>query len=462
MEKSLLFFLLALILLSVAGFFGCRRALKKPSEKELRPFISEVQHPAWAEKAVIYEVNVRQFTEEGSFEALTTHLPRLKDLGVDILWLMPIHPIGELNRKGELGSYYSVKDYMGVNPEFGTMEDFKTFLDEARETGFHVIIDWVPNHTAWDNPLLEEHPDWYDKDSTGAFVSPYDWTDVVQLDWQNEELQDYMLGALLFWVRMGVDGFRVDHPHKTPVEFWEKARAEMEKIRPVFLLAENEDQTGFLEKGFDMNYSWELHHIMNRVAQGKDSVRSIDRYFKREQRVYPQNALRLRFIDNHDENSWAGTIEERMAGAHRAFAVFMFTIPGMPLLYNGQEACLDKRLEFFERDPIEWGEYDMTEFYKDLIRLKKENQALWNGESGGLMVRIKSGKDRKIFSFFREKDNNRVVVFLNLSKKPRRFKPVVEDLEGEYLEVFSGDTFHFPLTDSLRLEAWDYMVFTAL
>ncbi len=456
MEKTILI-VLSVILVSLFAWMGCKRAAEKPGETP-QPFVSEVVHPDWTRNAVLYEINVRQFSEEGTFEGVREHLPRLKELGVDILWFMPIHPIGELNRKGELGSYYSVKDYKDVNPEFGTLDDFKKLVAQAKEMGFHVIMDWVPNHTSWDNPLVQEHPDWYQKDSTGNFIAPYDWTDVIQLDWTNQELQDYMLGALKFWVELGVDGFRVDHPHKTPPEFWERARPELEKIRPVFMLAENEDQTRFMEKGFDMNYAWELHHIMNSVAQGKDSVKSIDKYFEREQAVYPPNVYRMQFIDNHDENSWAGTINERLGEAQDAFAVFMFTIPGVPLLYNGQEACLDKRLEFFTRDPIEWKDCDKFAFYQSLIRMKKDHEALWNGEAGGPMERIKTGKDRSVFAFSREKDHDRVVVFLNLSKKARTIKPELSGLSGSYLEMFSGKTVSLPLGDSLRLEPWDYRV----
>lgn len=450
------------ILAGVVLFGFMREAYKwlfRPAFLPEKPFIAEVVHPEWTKNAVMYEINIRQFSDEGTFRGVLPHLPRLKEMGVDILWFMPVHPIGEKNRKGELGSYYSVKDFRDVNPEFGTIDDFMELLDSARNMGFHVIMDWVPNHTAWDNPLLEEHPEWYARDSAGQFISPYDWTDVVQLDWSNTELQDYMLESMKFWVEKGVEGFRVDHPHKTPCDFWERAREALDKIRPVFMLAENEELTRFLEKAFDMNYSWELHHMMNAVAQRKDSVRSIDRYFKREQAVYPPGVYRMRFIDNHDENSWAGTVEERLGDAHEAFAVFMFTIPGMPLLYNGQEACLDKRLEFFTRDPIEWKECDKTEFYHSMIMLKKENKALWNGTWGGTMERIRTGCDRKVFAFTREKDSNRVVVFLNLSRKPLSVLPDLSGLSGEYREAFTNEHTGFPLADSLRLEAWDYRVF---
>ncbi len=458
MEKILL--MAAVLLLAAAVcLIGCRRkgAAEATGKKT---FVSEVIHPDWSKNVTLYEINVRQYTEEGTFNAFAEHLSRLRELGVDVLWFMPVHPIGIENRKGELGSYYSAMDYKDVNPEFGSMDDFLSMMEKAHEMGMYVLLDWVPNHTSWDHPWAGDHPDWYMKDEEGRFIPPIgtDWTDVIQLDWSNGEMQDAMLDALIFWVELGVDGFRVDHPHKTPKEFWERARVELEKIKPVLMLAENEEQTYFLEKGFDMNYAWEQHHLMNEVARGKKNVKSIRKYFLKEDSIYPYNVYRMRFLSNHDENSWQGTIEERMGEAHEAMAVFIFTMPGVPLVYNGQEACLDKRLEFFTRDPIEWKECDKTELYKTLIRLKKENTALWNGEFGGTMQEIKTSRSKAVFAFSREKDGNRVITMLNLSKKKLKIKPEFRGLEGEYLDVFNGRSVHLPLTDSLKLDAWDYLV----
>ncbi|MFC2112939.1 alpha-amylase family glycosyl hydrolase [Bacteroidota bacterium] len=458
MEKVLL---LGTILL-IAGMLilvGCNK--KSPAEEvKAEPFTSEVVHPDWSKSVNFYEVNLRQYTEEGSFSAFAEHLPRLKELGVDVLWFMPIHPIGIKNRKGELGSYYSVQDYKAVNPEHGTLEDFRSMLNKAHELGFFVQLDWVPNHTSWDHPWAESNPEWYMKNEEGSFIPPlgFDWTDVIQLDWENMEMQDAMLDALKFWVEMGVDGFRVDHPHKTPPEFWDKARIELTKIRPVLMLAENEEQTEFLVNGFDMNYAWELHHMMNEVAQGKKNVSHLRAYFEKENSIYPQNIYRMRFLSNHDENSWQGTIEERMGESHEVMAVFMFTMPGVPLLYGGQEACLDKRLEFFTRDPIEWKECDKTGLYKDLMRIKRENQALWNGEFGGPMKEINTSKPKRALAFSRQKDDNTIISILNLSRNGLKVKPVFSGLEGEYTDAFNGQKVQLPLSDSLKLEAWDYLV----
>jgi glycosidase len=457
MEK-LLISLLALIAIIALTFFGCSISAGK---KEIKPFVSEVVHPDWSKNSVIYEVNIRQFTPEGTFNAFAKHLPRLKELGVDVLWLMPIHPIGVKNRKEPLGSYYSVKDYLNVNPEFGTLDDFKALIVKSHDLGFHVIIDWVPNHTSWDNKLTVDHPEWYVKDSKGSFIPPigFDWTDVIQLDWSKKELQDYMLEALNFWVKLGVDGFRVDHPHLTPYEFWERTRSELNKIRPVLMVAENEDQTDFMKKGFDMSYAWELHHLMNRLASGKDSLRSLRKYYRKERLVFPSNVYRMVFLDNHDENSWNGTINSRMGDAQNAFAVFIFTTQGVPLLYNGQEVCLNKSLKFFVKDTIKWDTCRMTGFYKELIRMKKENKALWDGEFGGLMDSINTNKDCRLFSYYREKEENRILIFLNLSKKQVAFKPDIMKLAGEYKDYFSGQITTLPQADSMRLGPWGYRVY---
>jgi glycosidase len=449
--------LITLLLVIVMIVAGCSLFGKK---KELKPFTSEVVHPEWSKNAVLYEVNVRQYTDEGTFNAFAEHLPRLKELGIDVLWFMPTFPIGEVNRKGELGSYYSVKDFMDVNPEFGTMEDFQNVIDKAHELGMYIMLDWVPNHTSWDNPLTAEHPEFYAKDSLGKFTPPLgtDWTDVIQLDWSQTGLHDYMIEAMTFWVKKGVDGFRVDHPHNTPVAFWERARTELNKIKPVLMLAEHEAPAGFLVKGFDMNYAWELHHLMKRVAQGKDSANAVSKYFEREWAVYPNSVYRLMFLTNHDENSWAGTIDSLMGDAQQVFGTLIFTAQSVPLIYSGQEACLDKKLKFFARDAIEWDTCNLTGFYSSLIKLKTDNKALWNGDFGGPMKKIKTTRDNKVFAFYREKEDNRVLIFLNLTKKNVSFKPETKDIDGEYSEYFTGEKLILP-GDNMGLEPWGFKVF---
>jgi glycosidase len=452
MKKTLkgLLILLLVIVITVVGFLIFEK------KKEVKPFISTVVHPEWSKSSVLYEVNVRQYTEEGTFNAFAEHLPQLKALGVDVLWIMPSFPIGVQKRLGKLGSYYAVKDYMGVNPEFGTIEDLKALIEKVHELGMYIILDWVPSYTAWDNQLAVDHPDWYLKDSTGNFIIPMttNWSDVIQLDWSKKGLQDYMVEAMKY----RVDGFRVDWPPYIPNEFFERVRTELNAIKPVFLLAENEKNTRFLEKGFDMNYSWELFELMNGIAQGKDSVNSLVEYFDKEKSIYPSNVYRMRFLTNHDENSWLGTIDSLMGDAQKVFATLIFTASGLPLIYSGQEVCFNKRLKFFDKDQIKWDTCKLTGFYKNLIFLKKQNKAIWNGNFGGEMVKIKTNMDNKVFSFYREKDENRVVVFLNLSNKTILFKPYLKDLEGEYKDYFTGQKTTIPFNDLLKLSPWSYQV----
>jgi 1,4-alpha-glucan branching enzyme len=449
--------LLLILFVVVIAIAGCSLFGRK---KEIKPFVSDVVHPPWSKNVVLYEVNIRQYTGKGTFKAFEGHLQRLSDLGIGVLWFMPIYPIGILNRKGELGSYYSVKDYMDVNPEFGTIEDFTEVVKKAHELGMHVLLDWVPNHTSWDNKLTIDHPEWFVRDTTGRFTPPIgtDWTDVIQLDWTRKGLWDYMINALKFWVNLGVDGFRVDHPDNTPKEFWELARSELEKIKPVLMLAEHESPDLFLEKGFDMNYSWELYHLIVSVAQGKKNARAVTKYFIREEQEYPNNVYRMMFLTNHDENSWAGTIDSLMDGAQKPLATLIFTAQGVPLLYNGQEDCLNRRLKFFEKDSITWERCDLTGFYENLIKLKKENKALWNGNFGGPMLLIRTNRNRKVFSFCRENEGNRVITFLNLNSKKVTFRPDIRQFEGDYRDYFSGENISLDAKQKLTLGPWAYKV----
>lgn len=443
-----------LILLS-----ACRQEPGEILGKSMLPD-SEVTHPEWSKNASIYEVNIRQFTPEGTFQAFIRHIPRLKELGVDILWLMPVTPVGELNRKGPLGSYYSVKDYMAVNPEFGDMEDLKELVVVAHERGMKVILDWVANHTAWDNPLVTEHPEWYKKDTAGQFISPFDWTDVLQLDYGQAGLWDYMIGAMKYWItEADVDGFRCDVAGMVPTEFWNKARAGLDQAKPVFMLAEAE-KPELMVSAFDMDYGWELHHIMNKVAQGEKDVREIVRYFRKNDSIYPGNVYRMYFTSNHDENSWQGTEFERMGEAAEAMAVLSVTVPGMPLVYSGQETGLDKRLRFFEKDTIDWDKNpEYTGFYKVLLDLKKRNHALWNGHEGGWMELIPVKNDSTVFAFCRQKENDWVVALFNFSPDRQEFKLSGFNNPGEYVEVFTGEERLIQRRATFKLEPWDYRIF---
>lgn len=421
-----------------------------------------VKHPDWAKNANIYEVNLRQYTQSGTFNEFVKEIPRLKAMGVDILWFMPIHPIGVVNRKGTLGSYYSVKDYLAVAPEYGTMDDFKAMVDTIHKHNMYIIIDWVANHTAWDNDLLVKHKEWFTLDSTGKPTSPEgtDWSDVIDLNYDNKELHRYMLDALKFWVKeANIDGYRCDVADWVPVEFWNQARKELDEIKPVFMLAEAENPE-LHKHAFDMTYGWHFHHVANQIAKKEKDATEIQLYFTQKAKEFQEDDYRMMFTSNHDENSWNGTEFERMGKGTQTFAVLMATIPGMPLIYSGQEASMNKRLDFFEKDAIDWKKgKDISGFYKTLLELKKRNQALWNGAAGGSMNIIEHAENKSVIAFVREKDQNKVVVYLNLTEKPVKVKLNNPMLEGEFTDVFSGKKVSQKAEVTFTLAAWEYKVF---
>jgi len=377
----------------------------------------EVQyHPEWTYDSVVYEVNIRQFSPEGTFAGVEAQLPRLKDLGVDVLWLMPMYEIGTEGRKGTLGSYYAISDYKKVNPEFGTMEDFQHLLNAAHASGFKVILDWVANQTAPDNVWMTEKPaDFYERDAEGNAIWEYDWTDTRSLNYENEEVWWAQDDAMRFWLEKGVDGFRCDAAGEVPADFWYGILPKLNKDYPdIYLLAEAErDNLANPLETFDANYAWELHHLLNGLAQGSKSVQDLKDYIGRDAARFPKEAFRLTFTSNHDENSWSGTEFEREGAAANACAVLCFTLPGsQPLIYTGQEIRLSRRLAFFEKDPItDWSANEYTAFWKKLVQLKHSNSALAAGEKGGEIQYLDAPEG--VFAFKREVKGNSVVVLAN-------------------------------------------------
>ncbi len=422
--------------------------------------LSKVKHPDWAYNKNIYEVNIRQYTDKGNFKSFEKHLLRLKNMGVDILWIMPIQPIGVKNRKGTLGSYYSIKDYLSVNPEFGTMDDFKHLVNKAHELKMYVILDWVANHTSWDNNLITEHPEWYTHDSLGNIVSPVeDWTDVADLNYYNNELRTYMINALEFWVKqVDVDGFRCDVAGMVPTDFWNDARKQLDKVKPVFMLAEWESPE-LQKNAFDMTYSWQLNGLMNDIAKKNETADKLDTLFKKLNADYNKNDYFMNFTSNHDENSWNGTVFERLCGGAKTFAVLTATIPGMPLIYSGQEAAMNKRLSFFDKDTIQWDDYKYADFYKTLLTLKTSNKALWNGNKGGDLIKVNSSNDKAVYSFVREKGDDKVFVILNLSESEQDVTLKGQDYIGAYTNIFTNEISDFKANTELKLKTWEYLVF---
>lgn len=451
------------IIVASVFLFSCnstKTAEKEVVEDEVLPSRTTLEHPEWSKNATIYEVNVRQYTPEGTFDAFTKEIPRLKEMGIDILWLMPIYPISEKNRKGTLGSYYAVTDYKAVNPEFGTDEDLKELIEAAHGLGMKVILDWVANHTGWDSKWIEEHPGWYNKDEDGEIIAPFDWTDVADLKYDdNPELHEAMTDALKYWVtEFDVDGYRCDVAGMVPVEFWDNARVALDEIKPVFMLAEAEDAP-LIVNAFDMEYGWEFHHVMNHVAKGDLDADSIQAYFERQMKRNPKGAYKMNFTSNHDENSWNGTVWERMGDGAYAFAVLSATVPGMPLVYTGQEAGMDKRLEFFEKDQVEWKEHQFFDLYKALFDLKHENKALWNGDFGGSFVRLESSNQSNIYAFVREKEENKVVAIFNLSDEEGEYEISGKHLTGEYQQFMQEKVVKLSNAETMTLGAWEYVVY---
>lgn len=377
-------------------------------------------------------------------------------MGIDILWLMPVNPIGVTNRKGTLGSYYSVKDYMAVNPEFGTIDDLKSLVNKAHENGMKVIIDWVANHTSWDNKLITEHPDWYTKDSKGKIIAPVpDWTDVADLDYSKKGLCDYMTEAMKFWIKNAdIDGFRCDVAEMVPPGFWKETIPQLKKMKDVFMLAEGESPL-MHEIGFDMTYSWNLFHTMIEIKKGLKTAIEIDSLILKEEKTYPPDSYRMRFTSNHDENTWNGTEYEFFGDAARTFSTLTFLLPGMPLIYSGQEAGLSKRLKFFDKDTINWTDLTLQRYYSNLIKLKKENICLANGDSGGVFSVINNDHTDKVLSFLRKKENNSILVFCNLSPTMINIKTISGIPSGTWKNYNTGLQFTSADLKSQDLAPWE-------
>ena len=451
--------LFLVLMLSAFILAGCNCPVP-PAKTESKAPVSQVKRVAWSKNANIYEVNVRQYTQEGTFNAFKAHLPRLKEMGVDILWLMPVNPIGEKNRKGSLGSYYSVRNYVAINPEFGNMEDFKNLVKEAHSLGMYLIIDWVANHTAWDHAWITDHPDWYAKDSSGQQpYAPFGWEDVAQLDYSNRDLRNAMTESLAFWVKEAdIDGFRCDVASMVPTDFWDSSRRVLDQIKPVFMLAEAEKDS-LLLNAFDMDYGWSLLSINNKIAKGKANLSALDGYFAKLDTTLPVGAIKMNFTTNHDENSWNGTVQDIYKDGRKTFAVLTATIPGMPMIYSGQEADYNHALLFFEKDPIVWNDFPMAGFYKTLLSLKHDNAALWNGLEGGTSRRIPSLADTAVFAFLREKDDKKVFVVLNLTGQIQQIKLACDGFAGQYSDVFGGGTMNLPKEFARDLKPWEYLVY---
>ena len=415
----------------------------------------------WVHTTNIYEVNVRQYTEAGTFNAFAMSLPRLKDMGVHTLWFMPVQPVGKKNRKGTLGSYYSISDYLAINPEFGTLDDFKSVIKQAQSIGLKVIIDWVANHTSWDHVWTVEHPDFYSKDENGQFRPPYpDWADVIHLNYENKRLRSWMIDTMKYWINeTGIDGFRCDMAHLVPLDFWMEARKELDAVKPLLWLAETEEPS--YHQAFDITYTWEFLHQMERYWRKETNIVGLDSVLYKYDSVFPADALRMYFTSNHDENSHSGTEYDRMDDAAKPFAVLCALWNGVPLIYSGQELPVKKKIQFFEKDVIEWtNSPGLHEFYKTLLTLHFTHPALRAGDPTVRTLRISTSDDEHVFAFLRKKEEKEVLVILNLSEqKDFRFEITDVTITGVFKNAFSGTMIDFTTMKSCCMEPWEYFVY---
>ncbi|MCG7855741.1 alpha-amylase family glycosyl hydrolase [Flavihumibacter sediminis] len=414
----------------------------------------------WVRSTNVYEVNLRQYTKEGTFEAFSREMPRLKDMGVEVLWFMPITPIATEQRKGSLGSYYACCDFTSTNPEYGSIDDFRKMVAEAHELGLKVIIDWVANHTGWGHSWTKTNPDFFKINEHGHFFDSNGWDDVIDLDFNNRDMRQALIEAMRFWVReTGIDGFRCDMAMLVPLDFWKEARSELDKERKLFWLAECEEAN--YHEAFDATYTWEWMHKTADFYKGNTDVNGLDQLLHKYEQHFVPAAVRMYFTTNHDENSWNGTEYEKYGEAALAFAVFGATWNGIPMIYSGQELPNKKRLKFFDKDTIEWnGSYQLHEFYKVLLNLRKTNPALRAGDKEAITRRIYTGSNEGLFSFIRKNGNREVLVILNLSASDASAISFnSEDVSGEFANAFSGDLHDFTTEPTINLKGWQYLVF---
>ena len=409
---------------------------------------------------VIYEANIRQYSESGKFEDFTKDIYKLKDLGVKIIWLMPIHPISKTNRKGTLGSYYSISDYKAVNPEFGNKDDLDKLIKEAHKHDMLVILDWVANHTGWDHKWIKNKPDYYTKNENGEITDPinpttgesWGWTDVADLNFDNMEMQNEMIEAMEYWVKEhDIDGYRLDAAHSCPASFWKKSIERLKKIKNVLMLAESDGyHTGGFEliELFDMSYNWSGHHVLNRIYKKENNSEDLKLNINRNLNDYSSKHVLMNFTSNHDENTWAGTVFDRYGDGAKTFAALTYFLPGIPLIYNGQEYGLNKRLEFFEKDFIAKKQSDFYEFYSNLNSLKKENSIL--DIDSEIKFEIIETNNKNLICYKRTKNNDSMYFVANLSEESQEINTEF----SETLKSLNSDKMISLKKNSL--EPWEY------
>ncbi len=444
-----------LLLSAMVSIFSCKNSSSEQSINDSATTATSA--PEWIQQGNIYEVNIRQYTPEGTFKAFEAHLDRLKDMGVQTLWFMPIQPISKKDRKGTLGSYYAIADYTATNPEFGTLEDWKHLVNTAHTKGFKVIIDWVANHTGGDHRWLQQKPGFFTKDSAGNFVSPFDWTDVRDLNYDNKELRDSMTASMSYWITQSdVDGFRCDMAHLVPDDFWKDCIADLQKKKHVLMLAETE-KASLYAAGFHATYAWPMFHKMVDVAAGKRPAFALDSVYSFLDTAFPASAMYMYFTSNHDENSWNKADYGTMPGkVHEPFAVFTQTAKGsVPLIYSGQEEPVLRTIQFFEKDVMNFSKYQRAPFYKKLLSLRNSNAALATDAS---FKKINAGDSTAVYAFVREKAGKKVLVILNLSPKEQTIVLDDTSLHGKPYNLFMS-TSEAVSNKPWNIEPWGYVVY---
>jgi glycosidase len=459
--------------------FGCKKEANNISSETIAKFSPEVE-----ENGVIYEVNIRQYSPEGSFNAFTKDIPQLKELGVKIIWVMPIFPISQTKRKATggdnskfasdmpkeeqhkyLGSYYAVSDFKKVNPEFGTIEDFRNLVQTAHENGIYVILDWVPNHTGWDHVWIKEHPEFYTKNAKGEIIDPinpetgktWGWTDVADLNYNNQNLRKEMTADMLHWIKNeNIDGFRCDVAGNVPLDFWQQAIPQLRKEKNIFMLAEAWEPALLKDNLFDMAYGWDGHHTLNKIAQGKETVKNFDAYIEKINKDYEANDILMNFVDNHDENSWNGTIKSRLGAAEEAMTALTYFMPGMPLIYSGNEYGLEHSLKFFEKDSIPKTKGKQWELRAKLGKIKNEMGALNGGKNKAAYKKI-TASNEKVLAFERTKNGKKVIYLANLSSQPVE---VSIPVTGQFKNLITGKPMDLNATQNYSMLPWQYYILT--
>lgn len=463
--------LILLLIVAVLASGSLRGAVQHPARDVSKASARPTRE--WVRDGVVYEIYPRAFSQQGNFDGITARLDILKELGVTILWLMPIHPIGQEKKKGTIGSPYAVRDYYAINPDYGTKEDFKRLITEAHRRGMKVIIDIVANHTSWDSVLMK-HPEFYKRDASGKITYPHDWFDIAALNYENRELRRYMTDMLKYWIReFDLDGFRCDVAAELPTDFWENARLELDKVKPdIFMLAEAH-KAELLVKAFDLDYSWPVHSALTEVLHGRKRASEIRTTWEAETKEWPRNSLHLRFSDNHDERRAIARFGEPAALAASALT---FTLDGVPLLYNGMEVgdtTESGAPALFEKLPIFWPiaerRPEFPRFYKQIMALRRESRAVRRGS----LEWLHNSDESRVVTFSRSSPEEEILVAINLSNRPffgsveTANGPAFRDITPEVGAPLPPDapapeqvarkrTVGLP---ALALDAWGYRIF---